>query len=226
MKTKRTAEDLSAKRLLRRTLPAAFVLLAVVLAFTAPAAAAEDTSWYTGHESDTTFTLTTADQLAGLASLVNSGNTFEGKTVKLGGDITISGDWTPSVKPSTPTTPNTPEIPDTQKVTDETREIPTTPENIETLPTGDKVVVVALDNTEVIQSVAVPEAVAQANPEASVKVTEGGNAPALPENVAADDVHIVVGVSIVDKEGNPVKITESGYFILDADVPAGKKLVV
>ena len=613
MKTKRTAEDLSAKRLLRRTLPAAFVLLAVVLAFTAPAAAAEDTSWYTGHESDTTFTLNTADQLAGLASLVNSGNTFEGKTVKLGGDITISGDWTPignatttpfsgtfdgngntitfslsvsriestdsakpyglfgvnsetiqnlgvvgsvttassenvyfgsiagynqvdgvitdcfsscdvsltisnsvypnvggivgqnegtlknsyavgdvmvtipgsayaggivgynhntifncyaagnvtvtddsstskgsaggiagchaaqskignitncfalnekitainveriagleinapyraspilsgnsawadmtlnyatvtggtaadkngadvaseavwnrlfepftevngwkvnegndnfqlpvlknldapagadashlkeaaptytitfdanggtgemtaqtftydnpqaltanaftkegytfagwakiadgaivytnseevsnlavedgavvtlyavwtensgsggnggggspapSVKPSTPTTPNTPEIPDTQKVTDETREIPTAPENIETLSTGDKVVVVALDNTEVIQSVAVPEAVAQANPEASVKVTEGGNAPALPENVAADDVHIVVGVSIVDKEGNPVKITESGYFILDADVPAGKKLVV
>ena len=95
MKTKRTAEDLSAKRLLRRTLPAALVLLAVVLAFTAPAAAAEDTSWYTGHESDTTFTLTTADQLAGLASLVNSGNTFEGKTVKLDRDISISGDWTP-----------------------------------------------------------------------------------------------------------------------------------
>ena len=85
MKTNRTAENTSAKRLLRRTLPAAFVLLAVVLAFTAPAAAAEDTSWYTGHESDTTFTLTTADQLAGLASLVNSGTTFEGKTVKLGG---------------------------------------------------------------------------------------------------------------------------------------------
>ena len=132
---------------------------------------------------------------------------------------------TPST-PSTPTTPTTPEVPDTPKVTDETKEIPTAPENIETLPTGDKVVVVALENTEVIQSVAVPEAVAQANPEASVKVTEGGNAPALPENVAADDVHIVVGVSIVDKEGNPVKITESGYFILDADVPAGKKLVV
>ena len=132
---------------------------------------------------------------------------------------------TPST-PSTPTTPTTPEVPDTPKVTDETKEIPTARENIETLPTGDKVVVVALENTEVIQSVAVPEAVAQANPEASVKVTEGGNAPALPENVAADDVHIVVGVSIVDKEGNPVKITESGYFILDADVPAGKKLVV
>ena len=132
---------------------------------------------------------------------------------------------TPST-PSTPTTPTTPEVPDTPKVTDETKEIPTAPENIETLPTGDKVVVVALENTEVIQSVAVPEAVAQANPEASVKVTEGGNAPALPENVAADDVHIVVGISIVDKEGNPVKITESGYFILDADVPAGKKLVV
>ena len=132
---------------------------------------------------------------------------------------------TPST-PSTPTTPTTPEVPDTPKVTSETKEIPTAPENTETLPTGDKVVVVTLENTEVIQSVAVPEAVAQANPEASVKVTEGGNAPALPENVAADDVHIVVGVSVVDKEGNPVKITESGYFILDADVPAGKKLVV
>ena len=132
---------------------------------------------------------------------------------------------TPST-PSTPTTPTTPEVPDTPKVTDETKEIPTAPENIETLPTGDKVVVVALENTEVIQSVAVPEAVAQANPEASVKVTEGAEAPALPENVAADDVHIVVGVSVVDKEGNPVKITEPGYFILDADVPAGKKLVV
>ena len=132
---------------------------------------------------------------------------------------------TPST-PSTPTTPTTPEVPDTPKVTDETKEIPTAPENIETLPTGDKVVVVALENTEVIQSVAVPEAVAQANPEASVKVTEGAEAPALPENVAADDVHIVVGVSVVDKEGNPVKITEPGYFILDADVPEGKKLVV
>ena len=132
---------------------------------------------------------------------------------------------TPS-KPSTPTTPDVPDTPDTPKVTDETKEISVSEENIVTLPTGDKVVVVALENTEAVQRVAVPEAVAQANPGASVKVTEGETAPALPESVAADNVHIVVGVSVVDKEGNPVKITESGYFILDADVPAGKKLVV
>ena len=132
---------------------------------------------------------------------------------------------TPS-KPSTPTTPDVPDTPDTPKVTDETKEISVSEENTVTLPTGDKVVVVALENTEAVQRVAVPEAVAQANPGASVKVTEGETAPALPESVAADNVHIVVGVSVVDKEGNPVKITESGYFILDADVPAGKKLVV
>ena len=132
---------------------------------------------------------------------------------------------TPS-KPSTPTTPDVPDTPDTPKVTDETKEISVSEENTVTLPTGDKVVVVALENTEAVQRVAVPEAVAQANPGASVKVTEGETAPALPERVAADNVPIVVGVSVVDKEGNPVKITESGYFILDADVPAGKKLVV
>ena len=132
---------------------------------------------------------------------------------------------TPS-KPSTPTTPDVPGTPDTPKVTDETKEISVSEENTVTLPTGDKVVVVALENTEAVQRVAVPEAVAQANPGASVKVTEGETAPALPESVAADNVHIVVGVSVVDKEGNPVKIAESGYFILDADVPAGKKLVV
>ena len=136
--------------------------------------------------------------------------------------------WTPSTpsKPSKPSTPTTPEVPDVPKVTDETKEISVSEENTETLPTGDKVIVVALENTKAVQSVAVPEAVAQANPGASVKVTEGGEAPALPESVAADNVHIVVGVSVVDKEGNSVKITESGYFILDADVPAGKKLVV
>ncbi|MBO5367876.1 InlB B-repeat-containing protein [Methanocorpusculum sp.] len=136
------------------------------------------------------------------------------------------GSSAPSVKPSTPTTPTTPEVPDTPKTVTEKQEIPTGAENTVTMPTGETVFVIALDNTEVIQSVAVPEAVANANPGASVQVTEGGEAPALPEGVNADDVHIVVGVSVVDKEGNPVKITESGYFILDTDVPAGKKLVV
>jgi uncharacterized repeat protein (TIGR02543 family) len=46
------------------------------------------------------FTLTTADQLAGLAVLVNGGNNFSGKTIMLGNNISLSGyqtgsGWTP-----------------------------------------------------------------------------------------------------------------------------------
>lgn len=46
-----------------------------------------DTSWY--NDNDTEFILTTAEQLAGLAELVDGGNTFAGKTVKLGTDIDL-----------------------------------------------------------------------------------------------------------------------------------------
>lgn len=48
-----------------------------------------DTNWY--NDNETEFTLTTAEELAGLAALVNKGNTFENKTVKLGGNINLSG---------------------------------------------------------------------------------------------------------------------------------------
>lgn len=52
-----------------------------------------DTGWYDGHESESTYTISTASQLEGLAKLVNAGNTtFEGKTIKLGADIVIN-DW-------------------------------------------------------------------------------------------------------------------------------------
>ncbi|MFU2434249.1 MAG: hypothetical protein ACM678_10325, partial [Clostridiales bacterium] len=52
-----------------------------------------DTNWY--NDNETEFTLTTAEELAGLAALVNKGNTFENKTVKLGGNINLSGsEWT------------------------------------------------------------------------------------------------------------------------------------
>ncbi len=58
-----------------------------------------DTSWY--NETDTTFTLTTAEQFMGIASLVNVGTTtFSGKTIKLDADMIINtGDastWTAS----------------------------------------------------------------------------------------------------------------------------------
>lgn len=47
-----------------------------------------DTSWY--NDTDTEFTLTTAEQMYGLAELVNGGNPFVGKTIKLGGDIDLT----------------------------------------------------------------------------------------------------------------------------------------
>lgn len=46
-----------------------------------------DTSWY--NDTDTEFTLSTAEALAGLAKLVDAGNTFEGKTIKLVTDLDL-----------------------------------------------------------------------------------------------------------------------------------------
>jgi len=46
-----------------------------------------DTTWY--NDSDTEFTITTAEQLAGLAELVDGGNSFESKAIKLGKDIDL-----------------------------------------------------------------------------------------------------------------------------------------
>lgn len=47
------------------------------------------TNWY--NDTATEFTLTTAEQLAGFGVLVDGGNTFEGKTIKLGADIDLGG---------------------------------------------------------------------------------------------------------------------------------------
>lgn len=53
-----------------------------------------DTSWYIEKVSE--FHLTTASQLEGLSQLVNSGTTFEDKTVYLDEDINLAGiNWTP-----------------------------------------------------------------------------------------------------------------------------------
>ncbi len=46
-----------------------------------------DASWY--DESETEFLITSAEQLAGFAELVDAGTTFEGKTVKLEGDLDL-----------------------------------------------------------------------------------------------------------------------------------------
>ena len=58
------------------------------------AAEGADTSWYS--DSETSFTITTAAQLAGLAKLVNDGNDFSGKRITLGASIDLKGlEWTP-----------------------------------------------------------------------------------------------------------------------------------
>ncbi len=52
-----------------------------------PWSGAVDTSWY--NDIDTEFSLDTAEQLAGLAQLVDAGNNFEGKTIKLDANMDL-----------------------------------------------------------------------------------------------------------------------------------------
>ena len=60
-----------------------------------------DTTWY--NDTDSEFVIYTAEELAGFAKLVNEGNTFAKKTVKLGEDINLAGaNWTPIGTKKTP----------------------------------------------------------------------------------------------------------------------------
>jgi len=49
-----------------------------------------DTRWYMSDTSASTYILNTADELAGLAQLVNAGNSFTGRTIVLGDDVDLS----------------------------------------------------------------------------------------------------------------------------------------
>jgi len=49
-----------------------------------------DTTWYANNKNESEFTICAAEQLAGLAELVNGGNNFVGKTVKLGENIMLN----------------------------------------------------------------------------------------------------------------------------------------
>ncbi len=85
------------------------ILLAFCLVFMMPVGAVGevsvwngesfDTSWYTTNPDANEFTISSAAQLAGLASLVNDAENpvdFAGKTIKLGADIDLDGkQWTP-----------------------------------------------------------------------------------------------------------------------------------
>jgi hypothetical protein len=60
----------------------------------APWVGGTDTTWY--NDKDQEFVLDSAEQLAGLAELVNNGNNFEGKVVKLGANVDLNNvAWTP-----------------------------------------------------------------------------------------------------------------------------------
>ena len=53
-----------------------------------------DTTWY--NDTDTEFVISTAEELAGFAAMVNSGDSFAGKTVKLNDDLDLQNlQWTP-----------------------------------------------------------------------------------------------------------------------------------
>ena len=73
------------------------MVLTLVISMTTFAVSAENTtvtadkSWY--KETQSEFTITTPAQFLGFAALINEGTTFEGKTVKLGNDITMNADF-------------------------------------------------------------------------------------------------------------------------------------
>ncbi len=71
----------------------AVMLLAMVpaMAITGSAATTRDTNWY--NEESTEFVLTDAGDLLGFSDLLAAGTTFEGKTVKLGANITMNDGW-------------------------------------------------------------------------------------------------------------------------------------
>jgi len=74
--------------------------IAFCLTFLLTAAAAAqtpNTGWYTANSAAAVFTISTADELAGLAQLVNGGNNFAGKTINLADGIDLSGydNWKP-----------------------------------------------------------------------------------------------------------------------------------
>ncbi|MCL2283663.1 MAG: hypothetical protein FWC26_10165 [Fibromonadales bacterium] len=79
-------------------LPLLALLLPTLLFAQTPWDGTANTAWYTGKESASAYTITTAEQLAGLAQLVKSGTSFQDKTITLGANIvlndtTLNGSW-------------------------------------------------------------------------------------------------------------------------------------
>ncbi|MCD7785940.1 MAG: hypothetical protein LUH18_10300 [Oscillospiraceae bacterium] len=82
------------KKILVILLTLCLAIVAMTVSPFATASITPDTTWY--NTTDTTFTLYDAADLAGLASLVNAGNDFSGKTIVLGNSIDLNNEvWTP-----------------------------------------------------------------------------------------------------------------------------------
>ncbi len=91
---------------IRNKVLAVFIVLTMILGIIPPIAlpvkAADtwdgtaNTAWYTENMSSTLFTINTAEELAGLADIVNSGTyAFAGATITLTADLDLSGhNWT------------------------------------------------------------------------------------------------------------------------------------
>ncbi len=82
----------------------ALALLATLVRLpVASASSTPDTNWYTSAPGVTIYQIDTADELAGLAELVNAGNDFNGKTIELSGTIDLASyNWTPIGTSNTP----------------------------------------------------------------------------------------------------------------------------
>ncbi len=93
--TKKGKNEMKARKFLASLLAIAMMLSTMGFTAFADAAAwdgtSTDTAWY-GDGTATEFTISDAADLAGLAKLVNEGNSFSGKTVKLGADIDLAGE--------------------------------------------------------------------------------------------------------------------------------------
>ena len=86
------------QKTLHRFAAVAAVLLTFCLVFMMPVSAAwtADSSWGTDYGTPTEFSIEDAGDLAQFAAMVNGGNDFSGKTVKLTADINLEDqDWTP-----------------------------------------------------------------------------------------------------------------------------------
>ena len=83
---------LTSKQLLSTILAITLLLTSTMtISSRTQAAAIPDTSWYYSNENSVTYTIYSADELAGLAQLVNNSDVdFEGKTIYLGSDVDLT----------------------------------------------------------------------------------------------------------------------------------------